>query len=237
MATIPTDLLDRLRALERQVRDLMGSANTAPPMNRISGGDVVIGDGGTLRVRTPLGEDLLYMGRVEPDRPDGRPQQGLVVRRDDGTLALTVWTGTPDTLPTQPVQVFDRRGNIVVADDATRWGLARPYVAYPLPAPVDSALWESTGSLTWTTLYEGPGLVQHPRLLCRAAAEGDTGAELRLLVDGQACGPSGGADGLDFTAEVPAEFGAEVTFSLQARVAAAGDTVRCKPLALYGVQS
>ncbi len=28
MAIIPTDLLDRIRALERQVRELMGSANT-----------------------------------------------------------------------------------------------------------------------------------------------------------------------------------------------------------------
>lgn len=52
------------------------------------------------------------------------------------------------------------------------------------------------------------------------------------------CGPVGGpAAGLDFTAPLGAEFGAEVTFTVQARVAAAGDTVRCLPLALYGVRS
>ncbi|RLU83919.1 hypothetical protein CTZ27_27500 [Streptomyces griseocarneus] len=35
MAAVPLDLLDRIRALERQVRALMGSANTrrtAPPV-------------------------------------------------------------------------------------------------------------------------------------------------------------------------------------------------------------
>ncbi|MCF6523058.1 hypothetical protein [Streptomyces sp. JJ36] len=237
MAIIPTDLLDRLRALERQVRELMGSANTAPPMNHISGGDVVIGDGGSLRVRTALGEDLLYLGRVPPDWTDGSPQQGLMLRRDDGTLALSVRTSTPDTLPAQPVEVRDRQGNVVVADDAMRYGLARPYVPYPLPAPVDTALWESTGAVAWTTLYEGPGLAQHPRLYCRVAAEGDPGAELRLLVDDEQVGPAGGPDGLEFTAPLGAEFGAAVTFAVQARVATAGDTVRCRPLALYGVQS
>lgn len=236
MAIIPTDLLDRLRALERQVRDLMGSANTNPPMNRISGGDVVIGDGGRLRVRTPGGEDLLYLGRVQPDRPGGEPQQGLVVRRDDGSLALTVRTDSPDTLPDQPVRILDRKGNVVVADDARRRGLARPYVPYPLPAPVAVSRWEATGSTQWETLFRGPGIVQHPRLHCRVAVEGDAGAEVRLLCDGVPVGPVGGPEGLEFTEVLDAEYGATVTFEVQAK-AVEGGTVRCRPLALYGVQS
>ncbi|MEU8519783.1 hypothetical protein [Streptomyces sp. NPDC048577] len=238
MAIIPTDLLDRIRGLERQVRDLMGSANTSPPLNLISGGEVVIGEGGRLRVRTSGGEDLLYLGRVEPDRDEDTPQQGFVVRRDDGSLALTVWTGSPDTLPVQPVQILDRRGNVVVADDAARGGLARPYIPYPLPEPVDTGRWESTGSTTWTTLYSGPGIAQHPRLHGRIAVQGTAGAEVRLLVDGVQVGPAGttGA-GLVFTEPITPQFGATVTFEVQARVAAPGDTVRCRPLALYGVQS
>nr|WP_155073439.1 hypothetical protein [Streptomyces taklimakanensis] len=229
-------MLDRLRTLERQVRDLMGSANTSPPMNRISGGDVVIGDGGRLRVRTPGGEDLLYLGRVQPDRPGSEPQQGLVVRRDDGSLALTVWTGSPDTLPDQPVQILDRKGNVVVADDARHRGLARPYVPYPLPAPVAVGRWESTDSAAWTTLFRGPGIVQHPRLYCHVAAEGTADARIRLVCDGERVGPEGGPEGLEFTELLNAEYGATVTFEVQA-VATAGGTVRCRPLALYGVQS
>ncbi|MEU0102268.1 hypothetical protein [Streptomyces sp. NPDC006267] len=238
MAIIPTDLLDRIRALERQVRELMGSANTTPALNRIMGGEVVIGDRGRLRVRTSGDEDLLYLGRVQPDRGENEPQQGFVVRRDDGSLALTVWTASPDTLPVQPVQIFDRRGNVVVADDAIRGGLARPYIPYPLPGPADTARWESTGSTAWTTLYRGPGIAQHPRLHCVIAAEGSTGAEVRLLVDGVQLGPLGGpGGGLAFAERLPADFGTTVSFEIQARVATAGDAVRCRPLALYGVQS
>ncbi|MFC8271676.1 hypothetical protein ACFUJR_03865 [Streptomyces sp. NPDC057271] len=238
MAIIPTDLLDRIRDLERQVRELMGSANTSPALNQISGGEVVIGDGGRLRVRTAGGEDLLYLGRVEPERNETTPQQGLVVRRDDGSLALTVWTGSPDTLPVQPVQILDRRGNVVVADDAAHRGLARPYIPYPVPEPVDTARWESTGATDWVTLYRGPGIVQHPRLHCRIAAAGTTGAKVRLLVNGDQLGPEGTVGtGLEFTEVIAADYGATVTFEVQAKVAASGDTVRCRPLALYGMQS
>ncbi|MCT4355842.1 hypothetical protein M5362_22130 [Streptomyces sp. Je 1-79] len=239
MAIIPTDLLDRIRTLERQIRDLMGSANTNPALNEIMGGEVVIGDGGRLRVRTAGGEDLLYLGRVEPDRKPDVPQQGLVVRRDDGSLALTVWTGSPDTLPTQPVQILDRKGNVVVADDAAHHGLARPYIPYPLPEPVDTARWESTGATDWATLYRGPGIAQHPRLYCRIGVQGTAGAQIRVLVNGSPLGPVATTPEpeLVFTEPLTAEFGATVTFEVQAKVATAGDTVRCRPLALYGVQS
>ncbi|XQE86719.1 hypothetical protein ACN24M_16140 [Streptomyces microflavus] len=176
MAIIPTDLLDRIRALERQVRELMGSANTTPAQNSIVGGEVVIGERGRLRVRTAGDQDLVYLGRVAPDRDEETPQQGLVVRRDDGSLALTVWTGAPDPTAVQPVRILDRRGNVIVADDTVRGGLARPYIPYSLPSPADPTRWESTTATTWTTLHRGPGLVQHPRLHCRIAAEGGRAA-------------------------------------------------------------
>ncbi|MFH0243916.1 hypothetical protein ACGRHY_16150 [Streptomyces sp. HK10] len=88
----------------------------------------------------------------QPHPGPSQRQPGLVVRRDDGSLALTVWTGSPDVLPDQPVQIIDRKGNVVVADDARRRGLARPYVPYPLPAPVAVSRWESTAATSWTTL-------------------------------------------------------------------------------------
>ncbi|MCQ0024194.1 hypothetical protein M4914_15340 [Streptomyces somaliensis DSM 40738] len=237
MAIVPTDLLDRIRALERQVRELMGSANTTPALNRIDG-EVVIGKDGRLRVKVTDDKDLIHMGRVQPDRGPDTPQQGLMVRRDDGPMALTVRTAEPDRLETQQVQIFDWYGNVVVADDAARRGLARPYIPYPLPRPVDAARWESTGNTDWTTLYSGPAISQHPRLYARIAVQGPAGAEVRLLVDGIQVGPVGGpgAD-LEFWESLAAGFSATVAFEIQAKVAAAGDTVRCRPLALYGVQS
>ncbi|RDG38480.1 hypothetical protein [Streptomyces corynorhini] len=156
MAIIPLDLLDRIRALERQVRDLMGSARARP--------------------------------------------------------AATVRTAAADTLSAQAVP-------------------------YPRPWPVAAARWESTGSAGWTTLYRSTGIVRHPRLYCRIDAEGGPSAGLRLLVDGVPTGPEGGAGGLDFTEPVNAASGTVVTFEVQARVTTAGETVRCLPVALYGVRA
>ncbi|MFD7918920.1 hypothetical protein ACFV3R_06840 [Streptomyces sp. NPDC059740] len=238
MATIPTDLLDRIRDIERRIRDLMGSANSSPPMNQVNDGDVVVGDGGRLRVRTSDGEDLLLVGRILPDRSPTQTQQGLQLRRDDGSLALAVSTEYPEGLPVQPLRVYDHRGNIVFATDSTRRGLARPYVPYPLPAPADPAAWRSTGATDWTTLYSGPGFVQHPKVYCRVAVSGSADSSVRLLVDGVPLGPEGGPGaGLTLTEALAADFGDPVTFEVQAKVARSGDTVACQPLALYGVQS
>ncbi|CAO0826839.1 putative protein OS=Streptomyces microflavus OX=1919 GN=Smic_48870 PE=4 SV=1 [Streptomyces microflavus] len=149
-----------------------------------------------------------------------------------------MWTGAPDPTAVQPVRILDRRGNVIVADDTVRGGLARPYIPYSLPAPADPTRWESTTATTWTTLHRGPGLVQHPRLHCRIAAEGGAGGEVRLLVDGDQVGPVGGPGaGLVLTERMAAEYGATVTFEIQARVTTPGTTIRCRPLTLYGLES
>ncbi|MFW3461521.1 hypothetical protein ACN24K_12860 [Streptomyces microflavus] len=229
MAIIPTDLLDRIRALERQVRELMGSANTTPAQNSIVGGEVVIGERGRLRVRTAGDQDLVYLGRVAPDRDEETPQQGLVVRRDDGSLALTVWTGAPDPTAVQPVRILDRRGNVIVADDTVRGGLARPYIPYSLPSPADPTRWESTTATTWTTLHRGPGLVQHPA--CTAASRRRAGGRRGTAPRGRRPGGAGGraGAGLVLTERMAAEYGATVTFEIQARVTTPGTTIRCRP--------
>ncbi|GAA4074021.1 MULTISPECIES: hypothetical protein [Streptomyces] len=237
MAAIPTDLLDRIRALERQVRALMGSANTRPAMDRISGGNVVISDGGQLAVRNrdeQKGAELLYIGQVSPARPGGEEQQGFFVRRDDGSKALTVHADAPDLQPNQSVKVFDRKGNALFADDLGGEGLARPYIPYPLPTPEDTGHWESTSATEWTTLYNGNAIAQHPSLYCLVAAT--RGGEVRLLVNGVQVGPSA-AGTLEFTAPIGAVYDSPVTFLVQARAVEPGATVRCSPRALYGVKS
>ncbi|MBP2403574.1 hypothetical protein [Streptomyces syringium] len=236
MAAIPTDLLDRIRSLERQVRALMGSANTRPAMDRVSGGNVVISDGGQLAVRNrdeQKGAELLYIGQVSPARPDGE-QQGFFVRRDDGSKALTVHAEAPDLQPSQSVKVFDRKGNALFADDTTGEGLARPYIPYPMPTPENTRRWESTDSTEWTTLYSGEAIAQHPNLYCLIAAT--AGGEVRLLVNDAQVGPAGPGP-LEFTAPIGAAFDSRVTFQVQARATAAGGAVSCRPRALYGVQS
>lgn len=235
MAAVPLDLLDRIRDLERQVRALMGSANTRPKMDEIQGGRVVIGDGGSLTVRTPESKDLMYIGRVWPDREGGQYQQGLVVRRDDGTLALTVWTGDSKDLPVQPIRMWDAKGNVIFAEDARNFGLAKPFIPYPLPTPEDIGKWESTSSTSWTTLYNGNAIVQHPKLFCLIAAT--TGGEVRLLVDDRQVGPTSKSGTLEFTEYIGADYDSHVSFKVQARAANSKSTVWCSPRALYGVLS
>ncbi|WP_320784694.1 hypothetical protein [Streptomyces sp. CRN 30] len=246
MATIPVDLLDRIRTIERRIRELMASANSSPPMNQVGTGDIVVGDQGRIRARSSLGDDLLVVGRVEPDRDaDSDPkkyQQGLELRRDDGSMALSLITADPVNSPVQQLRVLDHQGNTVVATDVAGGGLARPYLAFPLPVPVDTARWESTGATDWTTLYAGPGIAQHPRVRCEVAVSGSVGASVRLLVDGipvDAAQTVTGTATLSavFTGDVAAPFGDTVGFEIQAKVAAAGDTVACVPQALYGIQS
>ncbi|MEU9555063.1 hypothetical protein [Streptomyces fumanus] len=243
MATIPTDLLDRIRDIERRIRELMASANSSPPMNQVGTGDIVVGDQGRVRARTSRGDDLFVVGRVQPDRDTDakKYQQGLELRRDDGSMALSLITADPVNSPVQQLRVLDHQGNTLLATDASRGGLARPYLAFPLPVPVDTARWESTGATDWTTLYAGPGIAQHPRVQCEVAVSGSVGAAVRLLVDGIPAAEQTvtGTATLyaAFTADVAVPFGDPVSFEIQAKVATAGDKVACVPRALYGIQS
>lgn len=240
MAAIPLDLLDRLRALERQVRALMGSANTRPAMDRVQGGNVVISDGGQLAVRDSEGEkgaELLYIGQspeVFPNRPDGRGQTGFMLRRDDGSVAMAVRTDAPDIEPRQSVKIFDGKSNAIVADDISGEGLARPYIPYPQPIAANSTRWETTSSPDWTTLYRTEAIAQHPALHC--LVEATAGGEVRLLVNGAQVGPVG-TGRLEFTAPIGVRFDTRVTFEVQARVTAPGGAVACSPGALYGLKS
>ncbi|MFE2376384.1 hypothetical protein [Streptomyces sp. NPDC059398] len=248
MATIPTDLLDRIRDIERRIRGLMASANSSPPMNQVGNGDIVVGDQGRLRVRTSLGEDLLLAGRVQPDRDSEtqRYQQGLELRRDDGSLALSLVTADPVNSPVQALRILDHKGQTVLATDSARGGLARPYLPFPTPVPVGAAGWESTTATDWTTLYAGPGFAQHPKVYCVIAVSGAAGAAVRLLVNGEPVGDEQtltGAAGqtvaltVTLVEDLPASFGDALSFEIQAKAPATGGTVACLPRGLYGVQS
>lgn len=244
MATVPTDLLDRIREIERRVRGLMASANSGPPMNQVGNGDIVVGDQGRFRARTSHGDDLLLVGRVEPDRDTAAKQyqQGLALRRDDGSIALSLLTTDPEKAPVQALRVLDHRGNTVLATDTERGGLGRPYLPFPTPVPVATSGWQSTTATEWTTLYAGPGFAQHPKVYGLLAVSGSPGAAVRLLVNGTPVGEEQAVTGepgqtVAFLAELPAAFGDVLAFEIQARTAVAGDTVACQPRGLYGVQS
>ncbi|GAA4905320.1 hypothetical protein ACFPM3_30240 [Streptomyces coeruleoprunus] len=209
MPALPEDLLDLIRELQRQVRRLSTAAVTRPALNTISGGDVTITDGGRLMVvKDESGDALLHIGEIGP-HTDGSPQQGVLVRREDGSLAFGVYGGA-----SQALTLWDRFGRIVVADDTVSGGLARPYVPvplYPAPAPVTSS--------TWTRVLQGGTYLQHPRLAVGLWVQADAGTTVEarvryLAADGSTVqlGDVVTATGTAFTQNVVAAHG-QPTFS------------------------
>ncbi|WP_439676008.1 hypothetical protein [Embleya sp. MST-111070] len=130
MAAIPLDLLDRIRELERQVRELTGRAQMRPALNEILHGDVKIGEGGQILVYPP--------GSTRPVFGVGQWSDGswgMETRRQDGSLALTIegssyGEGDADGM----VRLWNRDqvfGEVLVMDDAySDRFLGRPWMPW-----------------------------------------------------------------------------------------------------------
>lgn len=108
MAAIPQDILDRIRALEREVRTLTGRANIRPALNEITNGPVKIAEGGSLEVWAPDGTGIFGVGALW----DGA--YGVQIQRSDGTLAYQVGgSGEGSNM----VRTFSRSGSVILMDD------------------------------------------------------------------------------------------------------------------------
>ncbi|MET9914578.1 hypothetical protein ABZZ74_49180 [Streptomyces sp. NPDC006476] len=130
MAAVPQDLLDRLAALERAVRQLTGRANIRPALNEINGGAVKIGEGGSLEVIGPNGESAFRAGQWPQDG-----SYGTRLGRDDGTAAWTVGGSGTDT--NNMVRMWSRDLNaparVLIMDDAfSDRFLGRPWMPLDL---------------------------------------------------------------------------------------------------------
>lgn len=134
------DPWDLVRALERRVAEL---ENRSLANAVISQGDLTV-DGGEFTIRHPTGGWLAHFG------VGSQGKYFFTLRRDDGTPAIEL--GTVDA-GHQFVSLWDRSGNVVVADDANSGtGLARPWI--PLPGiPVATASMPSTTSGTYTAVW------------------------------------------------------------------------------------
>ncbi|WP_435611772.1 hypothetical protein [Streptomyces sp. bgisy159] len=124
MAAIPLDILDRIRALEREVRTLTGRANIRPALDEITAGPVRIGEGGSLEVSAPDGTGIFGVGALW----DGA--YGVKIQRSDGSLAFNVGgSGEGSNM----IRQFSREGDVILMDDYyCRRFLGRPWMPVPL---------------------------------------------------------------------------------------------------------
>ncbi|WP_411140099.1 hypothetical protein [Streptomyces sp. x-80] len=232
MAIIPQDLTDRIRRLEAQLRMLTTAANRRPAMNQVLHGDVEIGEGGSLSVKQPGGAETFRAGEVGPIAGE----HALVVRRRDGSVAISVWNGTT-TVQAQAVRIKDAQGNELLSEDVVAGGLARPHLPVVM-SPAQGGDWPSTKATDWTDLQVAWPEVQHPRMevFAQALANG-AGGDIRITVDGQTVASGSTSKTIQATFKIPNyTFGAHPEIKLQAR-AKASSTVWACVQRLYGVAS
>ena len=188
---VPADFWGKIdQMIDRKVGEL---ARSAPLRNAsISEGGITVKNG-YIRIRSATDVSTVYMGGVTPALPDGTYQPGLILRREDGTVAMALYDPTPD--PGTPggyqqfLAVYDRSQNIVMSDDTySGQGLARPYV----PIPVTRARYADMVAVTDATfvdVFETPGMFHKVNARARAdirctTDEAATTGEVRVLVDG-----------------------------------------------------
>ncbi|MGW7416141.1 hypothetical protein [Streptomyces sp. NPDC054863] len=152
MAAIPLDLLDRLRAVEQQVRQLTGRAQMRPALDQVLHGDVTVGEGGRLLVQDPDGTNILETGQAAAG------DWFLRLRRDNGSTALGVGANTYTGDETkQMVRMFSRSGQAIAMDDY----YADEYLGRPsIPIPWQPTETTTSNSTAPVTAWVAVGLVQ-----------------------------------------------------------------------------
>ncbi|MFI9076070.1 hypothetical protein ACIGW8_06130 [Streptomyces sioyaensis] len=233
MASVPQDINDRLRRLEQELRALTTAANRRPALNQITHGDVKIGEGGGLSVKQPGGAETFRVGEVGPVVGE----HALVVRRRDGSEALSVWNGTTTGGQAQAVRIKDAKGHELLSEDVVAGGLARPHLPVVM-SPAQATGWPSTKATDWTDFQVAWPEVQHPRMEVFAQAVGNgNGGDIRITVDDQVVASGSTGKAIQATFKIPDyEFGAHPEIKLQAR-AKASSTVWACVQRLYGVAS
>jgi hypothetical protein len=238
----PQDLIDRISKLERLVRDLSGRMNIRPALNTIVGGSVSVKGGGQLIVEDSDGTGLFRVGQQNPDL-DGATQQGVVMRRMDGSLAFAIWNSEGTGL--QPVRIFDKGGWIVFADDIANGGLANPWVPLPLPQPVGITHpnWVSAASgSAFTVGHSALAFLQHPYLYANVGYlfTGTAVGEIKVVINGEDAFVASG-EPIDDVFPVPSWEWQGVpipaTVQIQGRIVSGTGTLKFAPFSMVGRQS
>lgn len=179
----PSNLLDRVKRLERQYQRLWKSPSLSSAT--IAQGGLTLLTDAFLRMVDDNNDEIVYIG------PDEQGKQIIRVRREGGTDVLYTYTAASGR---QYWALTDNAGEIVIGDDAdSGQGIARPWI----PVPVQTVIFDhlpSTPSTTWEPLQTtGWRPKQHPfweATITHSVTAPDTTGQARLLLDGAQVGPT-----------------------------------------------
>lgn len=247
-AGVPPEFWGRVEQIA--AREVAKQARSGSTRNAsITGGRYTI-KGGALVVESADGAESVWFGPVTPTLPDGTYQPGMILWREDGSIALALYDPDPD--PGGPgdykqfLAIYDRAGNIVQSDDTdSGQGLARPFIGGGFARARFADWGVSTTSGTFETLWETRLYKQQPRLEVGYRASMDTAAttgEVRVLVDGVQLGAtSSEAFAISTRIAGPGAIAGGhmqfVTVAIQARRTSASGALRVEPLYWTGRQS
>jgi hypothetical protein len=180
MPAVPEDFPDWKKSVDDALREIAGRAQTRPPQNQATTGDVTIGPSQALRVKQAGG--ILDQSLIGWDGT----QRVAKFFRADGSLAFSV--ATPSGVP-QTATIWDGAGNAVLGDDSGGTGLARPYIPMVV-APARTADWLLTVSGTFEDVWRMTPLKINPRgtLTIGHIADASTAGEVQVTVNGSAIG-------------------------------------------------
>lgn len=248
-AALPPGLFERIRQM---IRDEVGKVLRSGLLRNasISEGGLTI-KGGFLRLVSAVvgGTDTFYVGPVSPNLPDGSYQPGVIIRRNDGTVAMMLWDPLPDSGDgyKQFLATYDRGQRIVFSDDTSSGeGHARPWIPLPIPQSTDVSKWPTTSATSWGTLAESFAVFQQPKVFWNATAIADAGttAQVRLSINnGAILGPvhtvtGGTTTFMQDTITLPAGFyGSTWAVDVQAQVTGGAGAVHVQTWELYGQQT
>ncbi|MEU1020263.1 hypothetical protein [Streptomyces sp. NPDC005898] len=173
MPFVPQDVLDRIAALEREVRQLRGRAQMRPALNQILNGDVRIGEGGRLIAEAANGNRVFMTGQdTEGDWAVG------MARSVSGTAALTVGDEYNGSGAGQMIRTWSRSGEVIVMDDAwCDWMLGRPWIPFPL---YPTMMQGQEANSNWNYAWVGRGPVQNPVAVISFSTISSNGGQVRV---------------------------------------------------------
>lgn len=191
-ARLPNDmasLVRRIEALERQLQQAQAARRLeAATIGRggivIKGGAIVLLDSDSNEIgRMGIREDL------QP-APDGTPQPGFILRRNDGSVAFTVDDPSPNSgVYKQYLKIQDAQGYVIFQENQTDgWGLNAPTFPANIMPFGDFSQWPWNNTASFVPIWTCQVPVWNPQLRIGGAAIMATGSsatgQIRLTING-----------------------------------------------------